>query len=963
MIERPGRIPASTYRLQLNPAFGFREAREAVPYLSALGITDCYVSPILAPRPGSIHGYDVCDHNRLNPELGAPEDFQAFCDALREHSMGMILDFVPNHMSIDPQANLLWRSVLENGPSSPFACFFDIDWNPVKDELKDKILLPVLNDQYGKVLEAGQFQLSFSEGRFSLQYLDQNFPLNPRQTRRVLSHKLDGLQDQLGEDHPDVRELLSIVFHLEHIPAFVETAPEMVAERDREKSVAIHRLAVLAANNPAIRDHIERNVCEFNGIAGSPRSFDLLHELLDLQPYRLSNWTTAVHEINYRRFFDINELAGIRMEDPAVFKATHALLGELTRQKLVTGLRLDHVDGLFNPKQYFSDLQKHCAPDDAPLYVLAEKVLSREESLRCDWDIHGTSGYDFLNDVAGLFVDPANAAAIHKLYVRFTGRGVRFADLVYESKKLIVATSMASELNVLAHELNRISESDRRFRDFTLDSLQEGLREVVACFPVYRSYVTAAGHDSFDENAVDAAVSDALRRNPVLEPSMFAFIRSMLLPHRTLGLSDEDYERRVRFAMKFQQYTGPVHAKGVEDTAFYRYAPLVSLNEVGGEPARFGRSVTEFHEANRTRRDHWPLSMLSTSTHDAKRGEDARCRISVLSEIPEEFRSALSRWARVNKGFKKLVDGDPAPDRADEYLYYQALLGAWPAEADGQPDGRFVERMQRYMLKAIKEEKVHSSWIHPNQQYDDAVCDFVRRTLAGVEGKGFLRTFLPFQRRVALGGLINSLAQLVLKVVSPGVPDFYQGTELWDLNLVDPDNRGAVDYAVRASFLARTLPLLEASCAGEQWKKELSVMMSEWQNGQLKLFCTAVALNLRRRHRDLFLFGDYVPFTVQGERSDQVVALGRMQGREAVVAIVPRGCARFFMLGGLSSGGHCDWRDTAVVLSAPFQARQYRNLFTGETFHAGELIRLSKEFATLPVSLLAAEGQDAQPPA
>jgi (1->4)-alpha-D-glucan 1-alpha-D-glucosylmutase len=955
LIGRPEHIPASTYRLQLGPGFGFREVREVVPYLSALGITDCYLSPILAPRPGSTHGYDVCDHNRLNPELGTREDLQALSESLQKHSMGLVLDFVPNHMGIDPQANLQWRSVLENGPSSPFADFFDIDWNPVKDELKDKVLLPVLDDQYGNVLEAGRLQIKFENGNFSLQYADRNFPLNPRQTRLLLNHKLDALRTRMGEDHPDVRELLSIVFHLEHIPAFVETAPEMVAARDREKSVAAQRLAALAASSSTISDHLEKSVREFNGTVGDAHSFDLLHQLLDQQPYRLSYWTTAVHEINYRRFFDINELAGIRMEDPAVFQATHTLLTELTRQKLITGLRLDHVDGLFNPKQYFTDLQRHCAPEDGPLYVLVEKVLSVGESLRSDWDIHGTTGYEFLNDIAGLFVDPARGTSLHKLYTRFTGRGGWFADLVYESKKLIVATSMASELNVLAHELNRISESDRRYRDFTLDSLQEGLREVVACFPVYRSYVTAEGHDSYDERAVDVAVSDALRRNPVLEPSMFAFIRAMLLPQKTPGLPDTDYERRVRFAMKFQQYTGPVQAKGVEDTAFYRYAPLASLNEVGGDPARSGRSVAEFHQGNIQRKDHWPLSMLSTSTHDTKRGEDARCRISVLSEIPEEFRGALFRWARANAGLKRLVDGNPAPDRADEYLYYQALLGAWPPDLMDLPPAHFVDRMRNYMLKAIKEEKIHSSWIHPIQQYDDAILDFVRRTLTGVEGRRFLRPFLPFQRRVAQAGLLNSLAQLLLKVASPGVPDFYQGTELWDLNLVDPDNRRSVDYATRTAFLQQVQPLLEGTCTIEQWNRELLAMINDWTNGKLKLFCSAVALNLRRRNKDLFLFGDYTPFAVHGDKSDHVVAVGRQHGREAVVAIAPRLCARFVTPDHLFSGGDNRWRDTAVVLAPLFQKRRYRNLLTGETFWAQGEISLNKEFSILPLSLLVAQ--------
>ncbi|MFZ3343472.1 MAG: malto-oligosyltrehalose synthase [Terriglobales bacterium] len=954
MNEQPTRIPASTYRLQLTPRFGFRAAREIVPYLSALGITDVYLSPIFASTPGSTHGYDIVDHNRLNSELGSPEDFQALCEVLQQHSMGLLLDFVPNHMGIDPQANLKWRSVLENGPSSPFARFFDIDWEPVKDELKNKVLLPILEDQYGNVLEAGQLQIHFEGGNFSLQYHTQNLPLNPRQMRILLGHRPETLRAEMPDDDPDLRELLSIIFHLEHIPAFTETASERTADRDREKAVASERLAALVAKSPAINRHIENNVREFNGKVGIAASFNLLHELLDLQPYRLSYWKTAVHEINYRRFFDINQLAGIRMEDPAVFEVAHTLVRELTRQGLVTGLRLDHVDGLYDPKQYFSNLQKHCAPDGGPLYVLIEKIISHGESLHSDWEVYGTTGYEFLNDVAGLFVDPASAAALHKTYVRFTERTSRFSDVVYEGKQLIVASSMASELNVLAHELNRISESNRRYRDFTLDSLQEGLREVVACFPVYRSYFTGDGHDSFDERVVDAAMSEALRRNPVLEPSMFAFIRQMLLPEKQPGLSEEEYRRRVRFALKFQQYTGPVQAKGVEDTAFYRYSPLLSLNEVGGEPARFGRSVAEFHEVNQTRREHWPLSMLCTSTHDTKRGEDARCRISVLSEIPDEYRSELSRWGRVNARLKTLVQGDLAPDRANEYLYYQTLLGAWPAGLD-EPPRQFVERMQEYMLKAVKEEKIHASWIHPNPQYDDAVRDFVHRSLTGPESKKFLRYFVPFQRRIATAGVVNSLAQLVLKVASPGVPDFYQGTELWDLALVDPDNRHLVDYSARKAFLQSVRPLLEGDCDPERWKQLLLVMTERWRTGELKLFCTAVALNLRRRLSHLFLSGDYVPLPVQGQRSEHVVALARQQGRDAVIAITPRLTANFVTSKSPFPLGEDCWKDTAVILAETFQQRRYRNLFTGISLGADSAISLAEQFEVLPVSLLVAE--------
>jgi (1->4)-alpha-D-glucan 1-alpha-D-glucosylmutase len=955
VLAQPVRTPVSTYRLQLNPRFGFRELHELIPYLAALGITECYLSPIFAPRPGSVHGYDICDHNRLNPELGTREDFDSLCLELQRRGMGLILDFVPNHMGIDPEANLKWRSVLENGPSSPFANFFDIDWDPVKPELKSKVLLPILDDQYGNVLEAGQLRVRFEGGSFSLQYWDRNLPLNPRQMRLLLRHRLEDLQRELAEDDPDLRELLSIVFHLEHIPAFTETDSDMVTERTREKFVASERLAALVERAPRIGRFIEANVREFNGTPGVLASFDLLHELLDLQPYRLSYWKTAMHEINYRRFFDVNELAGIRMEDPAVFAEAHMLVSQLTRQGLVTGLRLDHVDGLFDPKQYFVDLQRECASGDGSLYVVVEKILSAGERLRQDWAVHGTTGYGFLNDVAGLFVDPTNAAEMHKLYVRYTGRNKHFAEVVYESKKLVVATSMASELNVLAHDVNRISESHRRYRDFTLDSLQDGLREVVACFPVYRSYFSPDGYDSFDERAVDAAISEALRRNPALEPSMFAFIRHMLLPAREEGLSEADYQKRARFAMKFQQYTGPVQAKGVEDTAFYRYAPLLSLNEVGGEPFRFGRRLTDFHEVNRRRKELWPLSMLSTSTHDTKRGEDTRCRINVLSEIPEEFRSALGRWTRANAGLKSRVYGDPAPDRADEYLYYQALLGSWPPEVTDEPPSQFVDRIQEYMRKAIKEEKVHTSWVHPTPEYDDAVRDFVGRTLSGPRGKRFLRSFLPFQKRVAMVGVVNSLAQLVLKVVTPGVPDFYQGTELWDLNLVDPDNRRPVDYSRRSAFLRRIQPLLDGNCEAEQWRRSIREMLHNWQDGVVKLFCTAAALNLRRRSPQLFLQGDYLPLAVDGERTGHVVALGRVAERNVLLALVPRLVAKLSTSASPFPLGEQCWKSTAVLLPEPLHQRRYRNILTGESYNPASRIALAKAFGALPVALLVAE--------
>jgi len=951
MLEKPERIPVSTYRLQLNGSFRFAEAARLAGYLERLGVTECYCSPIFAAKPGSTHGYDICDHSRLNPELGGEEGFREFAAALKKHDIGVILDFVPNHMAVDAQENLWWRSVLENGPSSAFAKCFDIDWDPVKTELKGKVLLPVLGDQYGVTLDKGELQIEYRDGALRLRYYDLNLPLNPRELRVLLRHNLESLEAALGPDDRHFVEFLSILFHMDNIPAYTETGAEQVALRRREKEVAKQRLANLMEECPRIRRYIEENVKLFNGAPGQSKSFDLLHGLLELQAYRLSFWRTAMHEINYRRFFDINELAGIRMEEPEVFAQAHALIRGLAKEGLVNGIRLDHVDGLFDPHGYFEKLTEMFGPDRR-IYVVAEKILSEGEALPPEWSVHGTTGYDFLNDLNGLFADAGRVHDFRKLYERFTGREDWFPEVVYASKKLIISTSMASELNVLAHELNRISESHRSFRDFTLDSLQEALREIVACFPVYRTYFTPRGWTELDERSIDAAVSEALRRNPAMEPSIFHFIRAMLLPVKSAEVRQEEYERRVRFAMKFQQYTGPVQAKAMEDTAFYRYGPLVSLNEVGGDPGMFGRSAERFHELNRKRLHCRPLSMLSTSTHDTKRGEDARARINVLSEIPGQWRAMISRWARANASARTMVGGKSAPDRGDEYLFYQALLGAWPAGLNGPPPAEFVERMRGYMRKAVKEEKVHTSWINPSEEYDAAVSRFVEHALTGKNSRSFLPLFLPFQQRIARLGVMNSLSQLILKIGSPGVPDFYQGAELWDLSLVDPDNRRAVDFDQRARYLEEMEAMLEG-CGGAQ-RAYVRGLLEHWEDGRIKLFATAAGLRLRRRLREVFLEGAYIPLTVGGAGAGHLIAFGRRKGAEAVIVMAGR---LFASLCGNGSMNGESWRDTVMRMPRELSGGAYRNVLTGEDVEVEEqdgegVMRVAGALSHMPATIL-----------
>ncbi|MBI3977920.1 MAG: malto-oligosyltrehalose synthase, partial [Chloroflexi bacterium] len=667
------RIPIATYRLQLNDACTFRDAQRLAPYLHDLGISDCYASPLFKPCPGSSHGYDVVDHSQLNPALGGEADFEAFTADLQERGLGLVLDMVPNHMGIADAGNTWWMDVLENGPSSIYASHFDIDWHPATPELENRVLLPILGDQYGMVLESGRFRLAFEEGAFFIYHYDTRLPVAPRTYSRILSNQLGSLLATLGEEDEHVQELQSILTALSYLPRRTEVLPEKVAERNREKEIIKRRIAALYQASPPVRAAIDTAVRAFNGTVGEPSSFDLLDALLNVQAYRLAYWRVAADEINYRRFFDVNELAAIRVELPEVFRATHDLVLRFLADGRITGLRIDHADGLWNPAAYFRQLQesyvlrriqarlpagrhqdrlaqavatclanRSAQRDPAetpawPLYVVAEKILGEHESLPDDWAVDGTTGYDFLNAANGIFVDGRNREAFDQIYSRFIGTPINFRTLANSNKKMVMLVSLASEINALSHQLERIAEKNRRVRDFTLNSLTFAIREVIACLPVYRTYITGVtpGPVERDHLSIEAAVAEAKKRNPRTAESIFDFIRDTLLLRNVQDFAAQDRTKLADFVMKFQQVTGPVMAKGVEDTAFYVYNRLVSLNEVGGAPEQFGVSVAAFHRQNAERSRRWPHSLLATSTHDTKRGEDVRARISVLSEIPE----------------------------------------------------------------------------------------------------------------------------------------------------------------------------------------------------------------------------------------------------------------------------------------------------------------------------------------
>jgi (1->4)-alpha-D-glucan 1-alpha-D-glucosylmutase len=982
------RVPLSTYRLQLHRGFPFAAARAAVSYLVRLGITDCYLSPIFAARAGSTHGYDVTDHNQLNAELGGADEYDRLSAAIAGAGMGQLLDIVPNHMGVDSASNPWWRDLLENGLCSVGARFFDIDWEPVKPELAGRVLLPILGDQYGQVLERGELRLQYADGTLELHYGEHRLPINPRQTPRVLRHNLEALSAELGDEDPSLREFLSIITALANMPAIQVGSPEAIAERRREKEVARERLARLLEQAPRIRRHLEEALAAFNGQPGIPSSFDALHQVLEAQPYRLAYWRTAAHEINYRRFFDINDLAGLRVEDPEVFDATHRLVFDLLASGRTSGVRVDHPDGLFDPAGYVEALQglaarawnvDRASGSRGPLYVVIEKVLSFGEGLPDLWPVHGTTGYNFLNEVNGLFVDRAAARRVRRAYTRFTGLRDSYEDVVYQSKKLIMDTALASELNVLAHAIDRIGEANRKARDFTVNSIRDALVEVVACFPVYRTYVSTDGWTMRDRQIIDLAILHARRRNPALEASVFEFLREVLLPRaanepvaqgeelhptdRRSGYppaTEEERRERLRMSMKFQQYTAPVQAKGIEDTAFYRYNVLLSLNEVGGDPGRFGVEPIDFHTASRRRREHFPYELLATATHDTKLGEDVRARLAVVSELLDEWARETSRWRRVNQAHRTLVDGEPAPDRNDEYRFYQALVGVWPAEAPGgrgnAASDALVGRLREYMNKAIKEAKLHTSWINENRAYDEAVARFVERTLGGAGGARFLTLFLPFQQRVARQGIVNSLAQLALKLTSPGVPDFYQGTELWDLSLVDPDSRRQVDFDTRAALLDALEPLL-ASQNPSLRAAGVARLLEAWPDGRIKLFVTACGLRLRRASPELFLEGDYVPLDADVTVPAGLVAFARTLGDRALVTVAPRLTASLCGNGrAFPVGAEC-WKTSRVLLPDALAGRRFRNALTGETVEptrtaaqawifAGELLR------HLPIAIL-----------
>ena len=997
------RIPASTYRLQFHAGFTFRDARRLVPYLHELGVTDVYASPYLKARAGSAHGYDVANPNSLNPEIGTEDDYRAFVAELARHGMGQVLDTVPNHMGIGDVNNVWWQDVLENGPSSVYADFFDIDWSPLAADLhdSDKVVLPILGDQYGLVLEDGELRAVYEDDGFYVRYYDFKLPLAPESYVPLLTATLGRLRHAANPGQAEeVQRTEDLVEALAQLPPRRRTDAEGRHERNRQKEPIKRQLATLHDDSSAFRRALNHVLAALNGRKGDPRSYDALDELLNQQSYRLAFWRVAAEEINYRRFFDINDLAAVRVEDPEVFDATHALLLVLIRLGAVSGVRVDHPDGLRDPKGHLWRLQRSCfvemnldrlreqlggdldretleaaldhlldsrlpTPDSRlPMYTVVEKILAAGEPLPADWPVHGTTGYDFLNLLNGIFVDRSARAAMDNIYGRFTSWTTRYADLSNSTRKMVMLVSLPGEINGLAYRLKRLALRDRRHRDFTLNALTFAVREFTAALPVYRTYMDpdTGAASATDREVIEHTTREVKRRNPRTDPTIFDFIHDQLLgdttrnpEHSRLPTPDSDDAERLQFVARFQQVSGPVMAKGVEDTAFYQYHRLVSLNEVGGDPDVFGLSVASFHRANARRAQSWPYSLLATSTHDSKRSEDVRARINLLSEMPRQWRAAVTRWHRLNVYAKPRLDGRPEPDRNDEYLLYQTLVGAWPLEdMDDRAYDQFRERIRAFMLKAAKEAKVNTSWINPNTAYEKALAEFVGAVLDRSQSNAFLDEFRQFQEPLANLGMFNALSQALLKLASPGVADIYQGNEVWDFSLVDPDNRRPVDYKLRRQLLAE----LDRRSKGDEAAFAAELLKTR-EDGRIKLYVTHRCLQCRGDCPELLLSGNYTALRVVGARAGHVCAFARASSTgQTAIAVAP------VLIGGLLRGapepvGDEVWGATKLAVASRLGSR-FRNIFTGETVeteasNGRAYLPLRRILATFPVALLVSQ--------
>jgi (1->4)-alpha-D-glucan 1-alpha-D-glucosylmutase len=951
----PLKAALSTYRLQFTKDFRFADATRLLDYLSQLGITDLYASPILLSRKGSGHGYDVTDPTRIDPEIGSEEEFEALQSELAKRGMGLLLDIVPNHMAASSE-NRWWMDVLQNGADSAFASYFDIDWQPASRGLAGKVLLPFMGRPFDEVLDNGELQLVFQNGTFYVRYFESIFPIAPESYYEILKGH-ENLENELGKEAPGAQELSGILVGLARLAQ--RTGVASATDRRLKFDALRERLHDLATDHAAIQGLIEDRLREFNGVPGDPGSFLLLQRLLEEQHYLLAYWKDPNEGINYRRFFAITDLVGIRTEDWIVFEATHDrilwLVAKSAKQGLRTGLRVDHIDGLRDPLGYLARLQKSIAEavpgGRSKTYVLVEKILARGEQVPEDWPVAGTTGYDYMNYLQGPFVEPDGGKQIEGVYAQFIRKSLDFAAVVYEKKKLVMSSLLHVEMRGLARQLAELAAKDRYARNIAWNELSEALTEVTACMPVYRTYIRSLDLPPAARDVIDRSLAAAQSKRPQLGRPCLNFLRDVLTLATSPHIEPGQREERLDFVMRWQQFTGPIVAKGFEDTALYAYYPLSSLNEVGGNPeASHAISREELYGFLGDRQRRWPHALNATTTHDTKRSEDLRARVSVLSEIPEEWNAKIARWAELNARHKSKINGLYAPDANEEYLIYQTILGTWPVDTGDASS--ITKRLQGYMIKALREATIHTRWIKPNEAHEQAVARFVELVLSAAHSPEFVRDIGAFQRRISWCGMVNGLAQLLLKIASPGTPDFYQGSELWDLRLVDPGNRGPVDFQERRK-LVRAL--------GEPAADNAVDLLQHWVDARVKMYVTRETLRYRLQHPELFIEGDFLPVRSLGVREKHVIAILRRNVDEHVIAVVPRWLAETYTAEEKLPSDEF-WGDTSLALSEAAPA-SWINVLTGDrirTRAAGELsvITVAEVLGRFPVALLSACGSD-----
>lgn len=938
------RIPSATYRLQFTPEFGFNQAKEIVPYLAQLGISDIYASPIFMARSGSQHGYDVVDQNRLNPELGTEAEYEALMAEVRSHNLGWLQDIVPNHMAFSHQ-NPYLMDALEHGPSSEYSDTFDIDWASYHDDLKGRVLAPMLGSDYRECLEGAELQLSYTEAGLAVNYYSLRLPIRLESYGKFFDYR----QERLKGSRAKLNELLGAV----------EELSDLLGEVRSQKAKEIkQQLWALAESTDEVRLFIEENLAVFNGETGKAESFELLDRLLSEQFYQLSHWKVASEMLNYRRFFTVNELICLNAQHPHVFEQTHGLIQKLVKEGKITGVRVDHIDGLYDPLAYLRRLKEEMRTGDGEIvYTTVEKILEAVEKLPNDWPIQGTSGYDFLTYINRVYCQQESKEAFGDLYESFTGLEDDYEKLFLAKKRLLAESELVGDIDNLAYLLRKLAVSMGKTASeetFLAENLRSALKELMVAFPVYRSYISAMGRSEKDEHYIKEATETvrevlaekrtdkgAEKTDGIL--AALSFIEKVLLLEDVESLSEEIQAQRLHFIMRMQQFTGPLMAKGIEDTLFYVYNRFTGLNEVGGAPGEFGLALEDFHAFNAYQQEHWPHNMNASSTHDTKRSEDVRSRLHVLTEMPEVWEKQVTAWKEMTADKKQAGESKPIPTANDEYFLYQTLVGAYPFDEAEFP--KFKERVQAYVVKAGREAKENTNWTSINEGYERGYADFIDKLLSEEGDNPFLESLREFQSSIRKIGTYNSLSQLLVKLTSPGVPDFYQGSELWDLSLVDPDNRRPVDYDQRFKLLKE----IQA-----QWRKDSDALVKDlverWTDGRIKLFVVCRGLAARKEFSSVFAQGDYQPLRVVGTHAERVIAFSRSYEDETVVVVAPRLFSGLVDSDALPVGADV-WGDTAIEI-ADADRFDWGDLLTNSTVEWKNSLAVGDVCQQLPIALL-----------